>query len=183
MTKMLTDSPQAPREKTGRRNEKTMWLFLKRPFKYPVGADLSISGGVAAILKTFLNWPGFGVVGGSCTQSKYLWSEQCKKKETPLKNESLKEDLEFLKSILFFFRKHNKVLTRCRAKRPGMRVHAKSIKTFASTKKVYLKNSRGITMSLAALYITCPELRRHAHVHIAKVLGLCLLKTKAKAQA
>ena len=64
-----------------------------------------------------------------------------------------------------------------------MRVHAKSIKTFIASKKVYLKNPMGITVSLAALYITCPELRRHAHVHVASVLGLCLLKTKAKVQA
>lgn len=53
MTKMLADSPQAPREKTGRRNGKIMWLLLKMPFKYPVGAVLSISGGEAAILKIF----------------------------------------------------------------------------------------------------------------------------------
>lgn len=85
--------------------------------------------------------------------------------------------------FFFFLRKHNKVLTRCRAKWPGMRVHAKSIKTFMVSKKVYLKNPKGITVSLAVLYITCPELRRHAHEHVARVLGLCLLKTKAKVQA
>lgn len=64
-----------------------------------------------------------------------------------------------------------------------MRVHAKSIKTFAASKKVYLKIPKGITRSLAALCITCPELKRPAHTRFAKVLGLCLLKTKAKAQA
>lgn len=83
MTKMLTDSPQASREKTGRRNGKIMWLFLKMPFKYPVGAVLSISGGEAAILKIFWDWPGFGVAGGKLHPNKYLWSEQCKRKETP----------------------------------------------------------------------------------------------------
>ena len=93
MSKMLTDGLQAPREKMGRKNQKTMWLFLKRPFKYPVGA----------VLSTFWDCPGFGVAQRGGTQTNTCDQNGVKGKEPHYKNESLKEDLEFLKNMLFFF--------------------------------------------------------------------------------
>lgn len=44
---LLSKTLPAHREETGRRNQKTMWPFLKRSFKYTVGVALSISGGEA----------------------------------------------------------------------------------------------------------------------------------------
>lgn len=50
MSKMVPDGLLAPRKETERKNQKAIWPFCERPFKYPLGVVLSISVGGATIL-------------------------------------------------------------------------------------------------------------------------------------
>lgn len=50
MSKMIPDGLLAPREVTERKNQKVIWPFGEKPFKYPLGVVLSISMGGATIV-------------------------------------------------------------------------------------------------------------------------------------
>lgn len=53
MRKMLPDDFSAPREETGRRDQKTIWLVPGAQGKNPVGVVLGVSGGGATVWRVW----------------------------------------------------------------------------------------------------------------------------------
>ncbi|XP_042637495.1 60S ribosomal protein L29-like [Orycteropus afer afer] len=114
------------------------------------------------------------------------WHRNGIKKPRSQQYESLKGvDPKFLRNMRFAKKHNKKGLKKMQANNAkAMGAHAEAIKALVKPKEVKPKIPRGVNHKFSRLaYIAHPKLAKRARARIAKGLGLCRPKSKAKAQS